>query len=38
MQTLQIKGDKQNIEEYSMEDMELIGYVPHKKIAMQMAV
>ena len=38
LQTLQIKGGKEEIEDYSIEDLELLEYMPHKKIAMQMAV
>lgn len=38
LQTLQIKGEGKEIDQFSMEDLELLNYTPHKKIAMQMAV
>jgi thymidylate synthase len=38
LQVLNIKTNKTEITDFSMEDLELIGYNPHKKIAMQMAV
>lgn len=37
-QVLRIKTDKRDIDSFVFEDLELIGYNPHKKIAMQMAV
>jgi len=33
-----IKADKERIEDFNFEDFELVGYTPHKKIAMKMAV
>ena len=37
-QVLKINSDSTNIEDLKYEDLELVGYNPHKKIAMQMAV
>lgn len=37
MQILRIKS-KKAIDDYVLEDLELVGYNPHKKIAMKMAV
>ncbi len=38
VQVLRINPEKKNIDSFSMEDFELKGYRPHKKIAMTMAV
>lgn len=38
LQKLNIKRKRVNVDEYTMDDLELIDYNPHKKIAMQMAV
>lgn len=35
---LKTKNKKENIEDYTFEDFELIGYHPQKKIKMKMAV
>jgi thymidylate synthase len=37
LQVLRIKAKKE-IDSYNFEDFELLGYKPHKKIAMEMAV
>lgn len=37
-QVLNINPAKMDIDSFSFEDFELLGYEPHKKIAMQMAV
>lgn len=38
MQVLSISDKKQNIDSIAYEDLQLDGYKPHAKIAMQMAV
>lgn len=38
LQRLEIKGSHKEIDAFTMEDLELLHYTPHKKIAMQMAV
>jgi dihydrofolate reductase/thymidylate synthase len=38
VQVLKIITDKKNIDTLSADDFELVGYEPHKKIAMKMAV
>ena len=38
MQVLNINSQKTEIDSFVFEDLELIGYQSHKKIAMQMAV
>ena len=38
MQVLHIKTKKTDIDGYAVEDLEISGYNPHKKIAMEMAV
>jgi dihydrofolate reductase/thymidylate synthase len=38
MQVLRINPDKKDIDSFTMDDFTLLGYDPHKKIAMQMAV
>jgi dihydrofolate reductase/thymidylate synthase len=37
-QTLRINPAKTDIDSFTFEDFEVVGYAPHKKIAMQMAV
>lgn len=37
VQVLHLKS-KQEIDDFTMSDLEVIGYAPHKKIAMKMAV
>lgn len=37
-QTLKINPDKKDIDSFCLDDFELSGYKPHKKIAMTMAV
>jgi thymidylate synthase len=37
-QTLKINPAKADIDSFTFEDLELLDYRPHKKIAMQMAV
>jgi thymidylate synthase len=37
-QALKINPAKTDIDSFTFEDFELLGYEPHKKIAMQMAV
>jgi dihydrofolate reductase/thymidylate synthase len=36
--TLKINPDKKNIDDFTFDDFEIIGYAPHKKIQMTMAV
>ena len=36
--TLRIKQDVKDIDDFKFEDFEIIGYKPHPKIKMQMAV
>lgn len=38
MQKLRINPSKKDIDSFVLDDFELAGYNPHKKIAMQMAV
>ena len=38
VQTLRINPDKKDIDAFVAEDFELVGYNPHKAIAMKMAV
>jgi thymidylate synthase len=38
VQVLHIKTEKTDIDAYTMGDLEISGYNPHKKIAMKMAV
>ena len=37
-QVLNINPAKKDIDSFTMEDLELVGYAPHNKIPMQMAV
>ena len=37
-QVLNINADKKDIDSFTVDDFELVGYNPHKKIPMQMAV
>lgn len=37
-QTLRINPAKKDIDSFVFEDFEIVGYEPHKKIEMQMAV
>jgi len=38
LQTLRINPAKTDIDSFTFDDFEIVGYAPHKKIAMQMAV
>lgn len=38
VQVLHIMSNKEDIDDYTMADLAITGYNPHKKIAMKMAV
>ena len=38
VQVLHITSSKEDIDDYTMADLDISGYNPHKKIAMKMAV
>lgn len=38
VQVLHVNADKIEIDAYTMGDLDIVGYNPHKKIAMKMAV
>lgn len=38
VQVLHVNADKTEIDAYTMGDLDIAGYNPHKKIAMKMAV
>lgn len=38
VQVLHITSNREDVDDYTMADLEITGYNPHKKIAMKMAV